>query len=295
MRLLALALLILAAPACAQTAEKPDPASEPRNRRADSVLTTPEAVEISTPDPRPRADSVHIHTARLDLGSLAVSVVTHSAPSAQDAARLNAFNMHDDENTSVDAARAVIAARGGRLVELRHTGARNLAFTLGGQRVEADPNRIFTDAGRRRTLAALSRDTPAARAALAAFADSVLARYTAERPAVVVTLHNNTEANYGAQDYRPGGRYATDAAAVTLHGDADADDFFFVTDRALYEALAARGFNAVLQDNDAATDDGSLSVWAARAGVPYVNVEAQHGHADMQRRMIEALLDVLAR
>ena len=67
----------------------------------------------------------------------------------------------------------------------------------------------------------------------------------------------------------------------------------FVTDRALYDALVGEGFNAVLQDNDAATDDGSLSVWAAREGVPYVNVEAQHGHRAEQAAMIDALVGVL--
>ena len=41
-----------------------------------------------------------------------------------------------------------------------------------------------------------------------------------------------------------------------------------------------------------ATDDGSLSVYAGQRGRPYVNVEAQHGHAREQRRMFEALMDL---
>ncbi len=118
--------------------------------------------------------------------------------------------------------------------------------------------------------------------------------YAAVPPAVVLTLHNNTEGGYSARSYEPGAEYASDAAAVTVHAGTDPDDFFFVTDRALYDALVAEGFNAVLQDNDAATDDGSLSVWAAREGVPYVNVEAQHGHRAEQARMISALVDVLS-
>ncbi len=50
----------------------------------------------------------------------------------------------------------------------------------------------------------------------------------------------------------------------------------------------------MLQDNARATDDGSLSVWAARRGVPYVNVEARHGDRQGRTRMLEALAHALA-
>ena len=210
---------------------------------------------------------------------------THEGPLAS---VFTALNLHDDESTSVNAALDVVRQRGGRVVELVHTGDRNITFRVDNTDFVADPNRMFTDAGRRRTLAQHSRDTPEARAALAAFADDVLAAYAPGAPAVV-TLHNNTEDNYTASSYASGGEYETDAAAVTVHRGSDPDDFFFVTDQGLYNELVARGFNAVLQDNDAATDDGSLSVWAAREGVPYVNVEAQHGHQLEQARMIDAL------
>ncbi|WP_420454566.1 hypothetical protein [Rubrivirga sp.] len=282
--------LVLAVSACAQTGEKPDAVASDRDRRADSVVTRPDV----------RADSLATTDLAVTLGEGTVGVRVHTAPITDPLGSpgferfpLNALNLHDDEGTSVEAALDVIGRRGGRLVELVHTGERNVAFTVDGQTVRADPNRMFTPAGRARTLASLSQADAAAEAALAAFADSVLAVYAAVPPAVVVTLHNNTEANYSAASYAPGAEYADDAEAVTVHDGTDPDDFFFVTDRALYAALAARGFNAVLQDNAAATDDGSLSVWAAREGVPYVNVEAQHGHRAEQAAMIDALLDVL--
>ncbi len=80
------------------------------------------------------------------------------------------------------------------------------------------------------------------------------------------------------------------AARVHLEPGRDADDFFFVTDPGWFDRLAALGFNVVLQDNTGVTDDGSLSVLAGRLGIPYVNVEAQHGHVKTQRRMLEALV-----
>lgn len=294
-RLFPLVALLLAASACAQPevgASQPEPAPKPaatdgdaaRQRRADTVIAHAPS----------RSAGVTTDTLSLAIGETPVTVLVHlSAAPAGHAAAVDALNLHDDENTSVEAALAVIARRGGRVVELRHTGARLVTFALGGASYTVDPNRIFTDAGRARTLATHSRDTPAARTAVAAFADTLLAVYTATRPDPVVTLHNNTEGAYSAASYRPGAEYARDAAAVTVAGDPD--DFFFVTGRALYDALAPTGFGVVMQSDATATDDGSLSVWAARAGVAYVNAEAQHGHRDEQTRMLEALAAALER
>ena len=276
--------LAFAVSACAQPTGAPVEQAEPSLRRADSAITR------ATPPPV-AADTVAVvdHVVPLGEGTVTVRVRLDG----QQPGVLHALNLHDDESTSVEAAAEVIARRGGRVVEVVHSGDRNVTFRVGGRSYEADPNRMFTEAGRARTLGALSSNDPAAEAALEAFADSVLALYTAVRPDVVVTLHNNTPDNYSARSYEPGAQYASDAAAVTVHPGSDPDDFFFVTDRALYDALVGEGFNAVLQDNDAATDDGSLSVWAAREGVPYVNVEAQHGHRAEQAAMIDALVDVL--
>lgn len=288
-----LLVVALAAPACAQT-DKPDAVAvdDARQRRADSVITRTDGC---------CADSLATAEVPVDLGDGTVTVRVWTAPITDrigspglERYPLNALNLHDDESTSVEAALQVLRQRGGRVVELAHTGDRTVTFATGGRTYEADPNRMFTPLGRERTLDRFSEATPEAEAALEAFADSVLAVYAAEPPAVVVTLHNNTEANYSARSYEPGAEYAADAAAVTVHDGTDPDDFFFVTDRVLYDLLVGRGFNAVLQDNAAATDDGSLSVWAAREGVPYVNVEAQHGHTVEQARMIEALVDVLS-
>ena len=288
MRLVPILAFALSAAACAQPADKPARATDARQSRADSVIERPQAPAASATN-----DSLATTSQELALGDGRVTLRVHER-AVGGAVPFHALNVHDDESTSVDAALDVARQRGGRVVELVHSGDRNATFQTGGASYAFDPNRMFTDAGRARTLAALGRDTPQARAALAAFADQVLAAYTAPRPGVVVTLHNNTPDRYSARSYQPGAEYASDAAAVTVHPGTDPDDFFFVTDRGLYDALADRGFNAVLQDNDAATDDGSLSVWAAQQGVPYVNVEAEHGHRAEQARMVAALADVLA-
>lgn len=202
--------------------------------------------------------------------------------------------LHDDENTAVEAGLEAVRRHGGRLVELRAQGERNVVFTVAGRRFRFDPNRAFTDAGAAATLAAQSpaHRSRAALAAVRGFAGDVVEAYLGDATGFVVTLHNNTDGGYSAASYAPGGSLAGDAADVHLPAGADPDDFFFVTTRELFDALAGRGFAVVLQDNEAVTNDGSLSVWAGRRGLPYVNVEAQHGKVETQIEMLEALREV---
>lgn len=297
---LILALLIPTA-ACAQEVTKPSAVDDAGQRRADSIIVR-EAPRAGNGEAQraPRCGeaaeplAIASDTLALALGRTTVYAAVHTAKAPAGCAALHALVVHDDEDTAVEAGLDVLRMHGGRLVELIHDGSRNVTFTANGRRFVADPNRIFTDAGRRATLRALSTDRPEARQALERFASAILALYAPQGPpSPIVALHNNTDGRYSALSYRPGQPYAGDAVALHLEPGADEDDFFFVTTRALFDALAAGGFNVVLQNNATVTDDGSLSVWAAQAGVPYVNVEAQHGHRAEQMRMIRYLLRVL--
>jgi hypothetical protein len=226
------------------------------------------------------------------LGQSEVAFVIH----AKDDAHPAFLVMHDDENTAVEAGLETVRARGGRLVEVQAQGGRIVEFELGEGTWRFDPNRIFTEAGVTATLLEYNGGAPPeVLTEVRRFADAVLAAYDVASPGPIITLHNNTEGRYSAASYLPGGDYARDAAAVHLPPEASPDDFFFVTDRSIYDALVLEGFPVVLQDNSRMTDDGSLSVWAGRRGVPYVNVETKHGHRERQIEMLEALARVLAR
>jgi hypothetical protein len=224
----------------------------------------------------------------LALGETAVWLVTCTHdPSGEGPVLLN---LHDDENTAVEAARAYLAGHPGRLLELRHTGTRLITFALDGQSYTFDPNRMFTDAGATASLQRHGTFTPAALDAVRQFAQALLAQVQPTTYPLLVALHNNTDEGWSARSYADDGEAATEAAAVHLAPGQDSDDFFFVTEASLFERLAGQGFNVVLQDNAQATDDGSLSVWCAQQGVPYANVEAEHGHAGQQVTLLKALL-----
>lgn len=194
--------------------------------------------------------------------------------------------LHENETTSVAAAQGLCQ----RTVIISHTGDRNVSFAL-ADAVERifDPNRIFTAAGRRKTITPYSAE---ADVAVAALAEAI----TRELRGVVIALHNNTDddgvGRYSVTSYLEDGNETANAQLVHQAETMDVDNFFFLTSPHLYGALVDKGYHVVLQ-HDEATDDGSLSVYCMLHKVAYVNVEAQHGAVGVQRQMLALLFNAL--
>jgi hypothetical protein len=199
------------------------------------------------------------------------------------------INIHENERTSVDAALEVIERVGGKVIFLEHGGERNISFEMDGETYIVDPNRIYTEAGIRATLENLGPISEEAVAEVQRFSSELIAHLGLDTMHVALTIHNNRAGGYSAASYMPGEAYENDAADVRIHEGVNTDDFFFITEEAWVEPLAQAGFNVVLQDNTQVTDDGSMSVYCGQRGIPYVNVEARHGHLDAQVAMIEFL------
>jgi len=201
------------------------------------------------------------------------------------------INLHESEQTSVVAGRRTMNKYGGRMFTLRHGGGRNISFALNRHKYTFDPNRIFTDKGIRDTLTELSSYSVEADAVVKGFAQELLRLFAIRglRGGRIVTLHNNTNGAYSIASYRVGGSEARATKELFINPNKDTDDFFLVTSPSVYRALATRGYNVVLQNSRTVPDDGSLSVYAARLGIDYVNVETQLGHLYIQEQMLKVL------
>ena len=116
------------------------------------------------------------------------------------------FNMHDDENTAVEAALNVIARRGGKLVELIHSGRRLIHFGLDQTHFIFDPNRMFTDAGAGKSLHNGGSFFELALQEIRALANLILEDLDLGDNRLILTVHNNTEGAYSALSYLPEGR-----------------------------------------------------------------------------------------
>ncbi len=223
------------------------------------------------------------------LGNRKVKIITL----ATDQPGLLFYNMHENENTSVKAAKKYLRSNNGKIVYLKHNGKRNISFVLNGEKYQVDPNRIYSDVGIEKTLKKFKNYSPEAQAEVKSFAEDVLVFLDVDNLDKIVALHNNTEHNYSMFSYMPGGAYANEVEQIYYVPFSDPDDFYFVTDQQIFEALDAKKINVALQDNSLVTDDGSLSVYCGQKNINYINVEAQHGHKKEQYYMLKLLDGVL--
>jgi hypothetical protein len=204
------------------------------------------------------------------------------------------LNVHDDEDTSVDAGKANLPKYGGRLIELVHSGERLITFTLSGKTYKFDPNRIFSDTGIAKTLEAQSTYSPEAHAEIKIFATEYFRLFALDQEPVIIALHNATEGVFCVESFLPTGYLGHDAAATHVSLQRNKFDFFYVTESRHFDHLKARDYNVVLQNNAQVSEDGSLSVYFARKGIPYINVEAEIRHLKAQVEMVAAAQEMWA-
>ena len=281
MRRLAIVLLIVAALTIACDVQKQSTAAIVENNSVNS------AAEVNSAETN--FDLLPAETVKMTVGETEITAVIHKGKTAKPLF----FNMHDDENTSVDAAKKFAAKVDGKVIEIKHDGSRLIKFALKNKQFTIDPNRIFTSVGIKKTLDNYGDTSPEAEKAVDDFAKGLITKLFADSKEIIA-LHNNTDNAYSIKSYEKGGEYEKDAAQVFIKEGNDIDDFFFVTEQKHFDALKAKGFNVALQNNQTVTDDGSLSVYCGKAKITYINVEAQHGHLAEQIKMLEALREVLA-
>ena len=234
-------------------------------------------------------DSINIkkYTIGNDTLALHISITyPHNAP-------VVFINLHDDENTSVDAGLDFLSKYGGTLLQLQHTGKRNFAFVMNEQSYSFDPNRIFTNTGLKATLEKQTAYREDAFSEVKHIADSILINYVNDKK-LIIALHNNTEGGLSILSYKRKGYEAKNASRVYVNNLMDANDFILTTDASVFHYVKQRKINVVLQHHKP-EDDGSLSVYAAKNKIRYINVEAKHGHLEEQIQMLEVLKDLIYR
>jgi hypothetical protein len=198
------------------------------------------------------------------------------------------LNVHENETTSINAAADVSKKHGGEFLYLHSTGDRNISFELEGRIYTFDPNRIFTLTGIKKTLENLGNYSKNAESEVNNLAEFILSKIIKDSK-YIIAVHNNTDGSYAADSYY--GEYKKDGKKIYLNKSEDYDDFFFVTNDDDFEYLKSKGYNVILQDNDNVRDDGSLSVYCGKNGIPYINVETQNGKYAKQHQMIEIIVE----
>lgn len=220
--------------------------------------------------------------------------VTFETSCAMEQPGVQFIHVHENEKTAVEAARKMLEKYGqGCFVTWQSGNDRYVRFQVGNRQYKFDPNRIYTPKGRKETLTANGGYSPEADANVEAVASLFLQNYV-DNQRLIVALHNNTDkGGLTINGFKKRGPYARDAKKVFINKQRDEDDFFFTTDPDIYHYIKNKGFNILLQDNERVADDGSLSVYSANKKIPYLNIEAEHGHLQEQLEMIDVVQEMI--
>lgn len=143
------------------------------------------------------------------LGDDFVNVIHYSEGESQ----LQFINVHENENTSVVAAKALLSLTGGGSITfLQHGFQRDIVFQLDGVVYSIDPNRMFTLNGLKAHLSPFNAE---AAALVLNFSQRVLEIYGFNASKITLALHNNGP-GYSAKSYLPGGPFAKNAQKVYI-------------------------------------------------------------------------------
>jgi hypothetical protein len=217
---------------------------------------------------------------------LGASTISVTETSYRTAIPIQLLQLHSNETTAGEVATKISAEEGILYLQIVNGENRLVDFTLHNQNFRFDPNRIFSTAGIVATLELHSQYNEPGFQSVASFRDSLL--HLMGRQATIIAVHNNTDGNFSLADYQH-----NNTGLVHQNLTQDADDFFITTDAALFNALKEKDFNVVLEYSDQLKDDGSLSIYCSRHSIPYVNIEAEHGHKEEQEKMLRTLIEIL--
>ncbi len=203
------------------------------------------------------------------------------------------INVHDNETTSVKAAKSVLEETGGTIIKIENKQQRVIRFRLKGVSYGFDPNRMFSRIGIEQTLRDNKKTGRDAINEIEKFAQRIL-QLIPDSSSCIIALHNNTEEAFSVRSYLPGNNRQHDAKAVYASNLQDIDDIAFTTDSLLYQKMADSGYNSIWQNNEKAKKDGSLSIYCGERNRRYINIETQHGKAKQYIEMLQKLLAILA-
>lgn len=224
----------------------------------------------------------------INLGDSTVKINRHYKAIESD---ILFINVHEDEQTSIEAVHIIAENTDLNFVYLEHTGSRRINFNHKKRVYSVDPNRIYTIKGRKATLKDGGDYSWRAGRMTRRLAKSILSLI--EDNMTVVAMHNNTDVNYSIKSYLPEGDEAPNTKEVFINPEMDPDDFVYTTEKVFYDRLKSRNVNVILQDNEACVNDGSLSVYCGKKGIPYINIEAQKGHLEEQVELTKIVLEIL--
>jgi hypothetical protein len=225
------------------------------------------------------------------------------------------IHVHENEVASLKSGLDFIEKYGGKLVTIQHSKNgvnRNITFTHKGSEYQFDPNRIYSKNKDvvRKALKSKEKNVQyfdEAFSNILSLSETIWGEL--KNASYLISLHNNN--NFCAQCVRKGwfGRELVDpsynigsymktcdietessisAEEIYMNPKINNSEFFIVTVKSDFDFISKEKFNVVLQ-NQEPFDDGSMSVFALKNGMRYMNAEAKHGKVIEQSAMLQLI------
>jgi hypothetical protein len=236
---------------------------------------------------------VHERIIELPLGERVVNFSFISSESndisSSSSQQILILSIHSDELASRKAARSFVKNNPEiSYVEIDGGGKRRIFLRPNADNISIDPNRMFTRYGIEKDLIRSGEVNNYDVELIYKFSQSYVNKFlnTAD---IIIAVHNNASGGYSIKSYLAGGAEASSASQVSMVSGQNEDNFYLVTTQDLFDKVQDLGYNVVLQSNQPA-DDGSLSVFCAKKGISYINLEVLHGEYELQLRMLEDLV-----
>lgn len=215
------------------------------------------------------------------LGDSMIRLVEHAVSMRPEIIFLN---LHENEATSIDALKHFADSIPINYYYLEHGGERRVEYSNGRDHYSIDPNRIYTENGRKATLEDNNQLDEFGLKTSEDLAQHLI--WKALKGDAIISVHNNTPDEYSILSYLPEGAEAANTGELFINEEADPDDFIYTTDSLVYAAAKRDCINVILQNEKTVVDDGSLSVYCGMKNILYVNVETEHDHLEEQIRLI---------
>lgn len=228
-------------------------------------------------------------------------------------------HVHENETSSLEAGLHTWNRTGGKLITLVHSfdGSKNRFVTFSHKKTtyRFDPNRIYTHD---RTILKNNISVVKGKGEVDDFIVSEVEKLAkiiwreVDGFSFIIALHNNkneagalVRKNWFKKVYREESfnitsyvkKFDTESSSnlscddIYINPRLNNSEFFIVTERRDFSILYRKRYTVVLQ-NDNPIDDGSMSVFAKKYNIRYVNTEAKMGRIKEQIEMLRILLDL---
>jgi hypothetical protein len=198
--------------------------------------------------------------------------------------------VHHNEKSAGKTLKYALSEYKGHSLYISNNDKRNLYLSYGRRNYFIDPNRIFTARGvskfltrHHKSLSRKGRKSLTKR--ITDIRETILTSIDWHKNKYLIVLHSSRPgSDFSIEEFNRKNSYLT-----YTNPDHNPKNLFFTTSLQDYYFFKSKQFNVVYQRS--IEDDGSLSIYAAKNNLPYINIEVEEGNDEVQKKMLDLAIE----